>query len=495
MEHSDIYWDLLPTMQTLHQEDKCQEMRMKYAYFDGDNIGNSIENLLSRGRVPEATHLSERIKLAIFQIELFVESINSAEIVISGGDDVLIKFDSEKHDYLLLEKVASIFSKNTGLSMSCGVGDNVNQAISSLMSVKQRSKGIIRFFNQDTETQDFSMKPTKLYVFITSNDPDPYINVLAHCASYCKGLQQVNLVSIIEDRGKTESRKEYLNNLKEDIYYQLSSLSSGKYLKIKDKNAKERDERWEQIDIPPESIEFSDCKRYEALRDISLDIKVVVYTDLETEISKWLQSDELFEHLFDVTGVAKNYLVDVYTILRFKNRSSIYSFELIPEPNFSKKYLNLIHNFEYGSTYKFNCLADSFFTRNKLIVDEDSILGEGDMNRLQADFEMLQKYGNDLEETIALNFARSWSLLYFLILLLLFVWSIQLIIRQPDGWNRLEPLIFVATTSWFLMNYLIQVVFTGRVISLDPLQLFSTLKRWKEQRLKRSRLTRANRTL
>lgn len=482
-------------MQTLHREDKCQGMRTKYAYFDGDNIGNSIENLLSNGRVQEATHLSERIKLAIFQIELFIDSTNDAEILISGGDDVLIKFDSEKHNYLLLEKIARIFVKNTGLSMSCGVGDNVNQAISSLMSVKQRSKGIIRSFNQDTETQDLSMKSTKLYIFITSNDPDPYINVLAHCASYYRGLQQVNLVSIIEDKGKTKSREEYLNTLKEDIDYQLSSLSSGKYLRIKDKNAKKRDDKWEQINIPPESIESSDRKRYEALRDIPLDIKVVIHADLETEIAKWLQSDELFEHLFDVTGVAKNYLVDVYTILRFKNRSSIYSFELIPEPNFSQKYLNLIHNFEYGKTYKFNCLADSFFTRNKLIVDEDSLIGEGDINRLQADFEMLQKYGNDLEETIALNFARFWSLFYFLILLLLFLWSIQLIIRQPDGWNQLEPLIFVVTTGWFLLNYLIQVVFAGRVISLDPLQLFSTLKRWKEECLKRSSLTRANRTM
>ncbi|GAA6623289.1 hypothetical protein [Scytonema sp. NUACC26] len=195
-----------------------------------------------------------------------------------------------------------------------------------------------------------------------------------------------------------------------------------------------------------------------------------------------------------MTAVAKKYLIDVYTLLKFTNNSSIYSFEQIPEPNYLQKYLNLIHNFEYGVTYKYNCLAASFYTKDKFIVNEDSIVAEEDINRLRAVSEMLEKYGSNLENKIAIDFARFWCLLYFLILLSFFVLSVQLI-RQPDGWNLVEPVVFVITTSWFLLNYLLQVIFVGRVVSLEPLQLFPALKSWKEQRLKKFRSSRMNRVL
>lgn len=47
----------------------------KYAFFDGDNVGNTLENLLASGRISEASHLSKSIKLAIFQIELLVKRL------------------------------------------------------------------------------------------------------------------------------------------------------------------------------------------------------------------------------------------------------------------------------------------------------------------------------------------------------------------------------------------------------------------------------------
>lgn len=212
------------------------------------------------------------------------------------------------------------------------------------------------------------------------------------------------------------------------------------------------------------------------------------------EVSKWVHTDESIEHLFDVTAVAKKYLIDVYILLRFKNNSSIYSFEQIPEPNYIQKYLNLIHNFEYGITYKYNCLATSFYTKDKFIVNEDSIAAEKDINRYREVAERLEKYGSDMENKIAIDFARFWCLLYFLILFSFFVLSVQLI-RQPDGWNLVESVVFVITTSWFLFNYLLQVIFVGRVVSLDPLQLFPALKSWKEKRLKKFRLSKMNRVL
>src|SRR5262249_14875922 len=46
--------------------------------------------------------------------------------------------------------------------------------------------------------------------------------------------------------------------------------------------------------------------------------------------------------VFDVTTVLKSYLVDIYTILRFRNITSIRSFELFDKRTFDEK--ELIHN-------------------------------------------------------------------------------------------------------------------------------------------------------
>ncbi len=96
-------------MQTTHRKKMSKTQKMHYAFFDGDNVGSSIERLLSNNQIHEATHLSERIKLAILKIELLAASMNGVEILISGGDDVLIKFDRNIYDYSFLNSVSRIF--------------------------------------------------------------------------------------------------------------------------------------------------------------------------------------------------------------------------------------------------------------------------------------------------------------------------------------------------------------------------------------------------
>ncbi len=84
---------------------------MRYAFFDGDNIGNTIENLLNSGRVREASQLSESIKDAVFQIEKFISSFEGAELIIAGGDDVLIKYNFVENEIGFLKKL-HLFSKH-----------------------------------------------------------------------------------------------------------------------------------------------------------------------------------------------------------------------------------------------------------------------------------------------------------------------------------------------------------------------------------------------
>ncbi|MBI1764795.1 MAG: hypothetical protein HYR56_25575 [Acidobacteria bacterium] len=461
-------------MSFTNQNIETQVGTVKYAFFDGDNIGNSIENLLNNGRVKEATHLSESIKLAIFQIESLINSTTGAELIIAGGDDVLIKYDFDKHDYNFLENIASIFTKHTGLSMSCGVGDNVPQAINNLMNAKQQSKGSIKSSSKE-ETQVVRPKQTKLFIFATSDLPDPYINVIAHCIAYYENLTQVVLINITEDRGKIESKEDDLSRLKELISKQLSSLVSGKYLKKKGS-------QWEELDIEIQPIH---CLRYKNLQRIIPDTKVIVYEDLEKETSILLNDIDSFAYIFDVTAFLKSYLVDVYTILRFKNVSTIYSFELSNERTFDHK--ELIHNLTYNKTYDYACLAESSYTNNKIVVSETSVISESNYNRLVTTFNLLERSHTQLEDKLATNFAQLVLLAYFLISLPVFAW-VCWSIAQPEGWNRMEPLAFKLTFGWFLLTYLLQSLIKGKFLSLDPKELFHVLKEWKKKKLEKSRL-------
>ncbi|MBE9116899.1 hypothetical protein IQ249_13410 [Lusitaniella coriacea LEGE 07157] len=342
-------------MQIIHESHPTQSKTFKYAFFDGDNIGISIENLLNNGKIKEASRLSESIKFAIFKIESFIHLSEGANIIISGGDDILIKYDSEQYNHQFLEKITQIFSGYTGLSMSCGVGKNISQAINNLMIVKQTIKGSIKIDNcNDKVTKIKDMTETKLYIFTTSEIPDPYINVIAHCKSYYENISQAILIEIIEDKGKINRARDKLDRLKQNIKTQISSLLKAIYLK------KDGD-KWESIDIEIDSISQ---KRYGEIENLYLDTKVMFYQELEEEIDYFLRDGDRILHIFDVTAVLKSYLVDLYMILRSKKISTIYSFELFKR---TYDHRDLIHNQEYKKTYDFVCLANTIHTKDRIV--------------------------------------------------------------------------------------------------------------------------------
>ncbi len=448
---------------------------IKYAFFDGDNVGNSIENLLNNKRVIEATHLSESIKYAIFEIEQFVGSLNDTELLIAGGDDVLIRYDSEQYSLDFLLKISDIFNKYTGLSMSCGVGENIEESINNLIIAKKQSKGSIKTKTAETDMQDQTVKKkTKLYIFTTSGIPDPYINVIAHCVAYEKHLNQIILIGIYEDRNKIGSTNTRLNELKEDIKKQQTNLSQKKYLTVYDKKPELID-----IDLEPEHIEM-----YSKLKDINLDIQVIDYENMEGDISKILNSVDSFSYVFDVTALLKSHLVDLYNILRFKNISSIYSFELSNKPTHSQQ--DLIHNLTYKKTYKYTCLSESQYTKDKIIVSGISTISdESKYNKLMSAFQIIEKNRNNLEEKIANSFASQWLFIYFLIGISIITWVCWSIAQ--DGWNKINSLSFTIILIWYLLNYFFQSIFTDNSPSFDPRELFTVLKNLKKKKLEKYR--------
>ncbi|PYP86598.1 MAG: hypothetical protein DMF61_13030 [Blastocatellia bacterium AA13] len=446
----------------------------RFAFFDGDNIGNTLDNLFNSGRIDDAKHLSESIKRAIFQIETLVRATDGAELIIAGGDDVLVKFDSEKSGPEYLQAISDLFTKYTGLSMSCGVGNNLNQAIGNLMLAKQ-NKGTTKYPTEKEELESTRLKPKKLLMFATSDNPDPYVNVIVHCSDHHKPLTEIVLIGITGDRGRVGLIKHYLKNLQESITKQIDCLSNGCYLEKEESG-------WEPKEL---KLEMPHRQRYDKVKGIKFDNKPIIYDELEDEISTLLNSTDSYAFIFDVTAVLKRHLVDVYNILRFKNVSSIYSFEFLYSPKHSHK--DLIHNLIYKETYDYTSLANSIYTKDKIIMTDESIISSIEFNKMASTLNALQIEREYLEDKIATIFARR------VFIGISFLWVVAIVgfyrlILKPEGWNWLEPRYSLLLLIWAAINYILPGLFADKAIIIDPRKFVRVLKERKKKRLEASRI-------
>ncbi|MEL6675274.1 MAG: mCpol domain-containing protein [Bacteroidota bacterium] len=116
-----------------------------FAFFDGDNIGDTIKRSLLEGNVDSARETSKRITSSLKEIEIFIDNYPEIEIIIIGGDDLLIKYPEETYAYKLLEEIRAIFSENMNHqnTFSCGVGKSIEEAIQNLDKAKLFGKNQI----------------------------------------------------------------------------------------------------------------------------------------------------------------------------------------------------------------------------------------------------------------------------------------------------------------------------------------------------------------
>jgi hypothetical protein len=113
---------------------------MYYAFFDGDSIGDKLEILLTENRINEARNFSESIKIVFAELEKYLRQFVSVEIVIMGGDDLLIRCEDPLNKHELLEEIRAIFYTRTSCTMSCGVGRSAAMAVRNLYLAKLYGK-------------------------------------------------------------------------------------------------------------------------------------------------------------------------------------------------------------------------------------------------------------------------------------------------------------------------------------------------------------------
>jgi hypothetical protein len=302
-------------------------------------------------------------------------------------------------------------------------------------------------------------KPIKIiYIFVTSDRPDVYINTIGYCIEHYS-LRQITLLGIVEDRGQKAKNLQYLATIRDRIQQQLSLLQEDRYL-YKDQD----DGKWKIKGIDIEPYHRS---RYARISEHKIELHTIFYDSLDTEISNLLRVSD-GKCLFDVSAILKRYLVDVYTLLLRKGVHDIYTFELqLQHRTYDER--ELIHNLSLDTKdYDYVQLSKSPYTRGTVIKTE----------KQERNAESKAKHLDRAVDIAATHYANSVLAIYLLIVIAAFIGITVFIIR--GDWNQLEPWTFILF-GIPLLSYIISLgvqIVLQRQFSLKPQNIHNWLKKY-----------------
>lgn len=209
---------------------------------------------------------------------------------------------------------------------------------------------------------------TSLYIFVTSETPDSYINVIAHTTEYLD-VSSVSLVAISEhDYSEKNSTKGA--QISANINRQLKALLENRYIKFDEDSGKSR-----SITIDSEA-NLTVYKRCLDFINSRMSHEVVQHAYLDKRIREYIQKEP--NCIIDVTSLKNNLLIDVVVLLISYHFENVYNFELASKPTFNGN--SLYHNLENKKTYRYRKLTksipitkslrrlDKLYTRKKSVI-------------------------------------------------------------------------------------------------------------------------------
>lgn len=189
-----------------------------------------------------------------------------------------------------------------------------------------------------------------LYIFVTSDRPDQYLNSIVYCIK--KGINHIVFVQV-EDN-KLEQIQ--LNLLRHNVYSLLQSLSLGyyKYFTGSLKNTSiSLDTEYPSHEIAKIKAYYSSC----LTDNIIWEIERIKYLKLKQYIFSLEKRNK--DLIIDVTSVSKAYIGDIFACCLLKNIGLLCTFELLVKPDFNKPWKTLIHNLEEGKQYNYTNLVET----------------------------------------------------------------------------------------------------------------------------------------
>lgn len=175
-----------------------------------------------------------------------------------------------------------------------------------------------------------------LYLLATSDNPDPYVNVLVHRIE----REQPDRVTFVKISGKNqadEGAKEELQSLQTRVENRLGELAKGFYPR--------------QVDgrVEHHQIGEQDAARYERtlknLRDRAFP-RPIAWADLDKELGEIVAEEGV---IIDVTTLRKDLLADVVAILTSRGFLNFYTFDLgqAPEHFDDRALIHSLGDYEY----------------------------------------------------------------------------------------------------------------------------------------------------
>ncbi len=110
---------------------------------DGDKIRERIEYYLLNGEIENLKRFSQNLTDGVNRMKLFAASTMSAEIIMAGGDDILIRVESKRYNKAFVEQLAESFRSTTGVNCSFGIGRTVESVYLNLRRAKASGSGNI----------------------------------------------------------------------------------------------------------------------------------------------------------------------------------------------------------------------------------------------------------------------------------------------------------------------------------------------------------------
>ncbi len=274
------------------------------------------------------------------------------------------------------------------------------------------------------------MAKKQLYIFVTSASPNVYINSIRHCNPPDDIERDIVFISILVDKDKKAGAEASLNDLICKVKSQIDNLSKGKYC-LSDETIKDIE------------IENHDKRRYTELLGLNLKSKIILHENLEKDLREIKENSVIF----DISGLEKDYLIDVYTISHLLKNCSLCYFKLkIKNRTYDEK--ELIHNLHLHEDYEYENISESHVTIGTKVIRDNEELKQID--------EIIDGWADSYAKIIT-NIFRAIIIISLVIFIILFLQNLK-------NWNEIEPWTFLllAPIIW-LFNLIFQFIFGKNV--------------------------------
>ncbi len=116
-------------------------MTSVYVFADCDGVRRHIDGLLLSAKLEEVREFSSRLDAALKKCGENAKSLLAADVIVAGGDDLLLMIPAEKYIFDLLEKVIRTLERDAGLPVSVGIGPTIEVAYINLARAKAKGAG------------------------------------------------------------------------------------------------------------------------------------------------------------------------------------------------------------------------------------------------------------------------------------------------------------------------------------------------------------------